>query len=186
VNSDALKHSAGLPPPAPPQGRSGCLTALYIVLGLGLVALVVLIVGGWLFLRSETGQQVMTTVREGVTLAQEASTAPGTEALRDAGCGQALVMSAARLRDVAGAIVTGLPEGAGLAGAERVLFCQASRGGDPPPACADLVRRYAGAVDDAPDRMAVLVQVAGQSDAACQGVYSPDGTFLAAFDSSGP
>ena len=93
-----------LPPPsqAPKKSRSGCLLALYIALGLGAVMIVMTGIGIWLFLRSEIGQKVVDVASDGFALVREANQAPGTEALRAAGCSQAMVIPTSKVLKLVG------------------------------------------------------------------------------------
>src|SRR5688572_6699798 len=94
------------PPTAPvaARKRSGCVTALYIFLALGGVTVITLVVAGWLFYRSDTGQKLVGVAREGLALSQEALKAPGTSELRAAGCTQAMVMPMDRMFELLGEI----------------------------------------------------------------------------------
>jgi hypothetical protein len=77
--------------PGGPKERSGCLVALYVVLGLGVLLIVIAGIGSWLFLRSEEGQRVLEAARQGVEWAEDAAQAPGTAELRESGCETAMV-----------------------------------------------------------------------------------------------
>ena len=56
--------------------RSGCLTVVYVVLGLFALTALTFGVGTCMFVRSDTGQKVIRTAREGFSAVREASTAP--------------------------------------------------------------------------------------------------------------
>jgi hypothetical protein len=168
------------PPPAGAAGtsrsRSGCLTALYIGLGLTVVLLVLTVAAIWIFLRSERGQQFVTVARDAIVMAQEATTAPGTQELRAAGCTQALVIPIERLREVATPLNIDIPEHTG--GARMMVLCQSAGAAEVLPGCHDVARIYGDAVADAPPRLAVLVQRPGRNGVVCQGIHAPDGTLL--------
>lgn len=167
-----------VPPPVRPESRSGCLTALYIALGVGVLLVLVAGAGVWLFLRSEQGQRLVTVAREGMTMAQEAMTAPGTDALRSAGCRQPMVMSSARLTELARVLgPEGPAENISALGVETLVVCQSIREEGSAPGCSEIARTYAAAVPDAPARFAVTVTHA-RGGTACQGVYTPDGTLI--------
>jgi hypothetical protein len=169
------------PTPARRQARSGCLTVAYVALGLLLLTLVTIGVGTWVFLRSETGQRVVSTAREGMLMARDAANAPGTAALREAGCSQAMVMPFGRMMDLIGEIVT-VPPGQVPRGApDLMVFCQIPSGDVEAPACDTLARIYGQAVPDAPARFGVIVQQSSGRRPVCDGTYSPDGTFLGPF-----
>jgi hypothetical protein len=161
--------------------RSGCLIALYVVLGLAVLILLAGGLGVWVFLRSETGQKVWRTVTAGVTLTREATRAPGTDALRAGGCSQALVVPTGRVVELLGEFVPEVRTGgrdAGAFGEQTVVLCQVDTGDAMPPDCAEVARVYAGAAPAAPERFGVVVQVRGQRNAVCQGSYARDGSFL--------
>jgi hypothetical protein len=180
---------SGPPPSAPdpigPGGsggrRSGCLVALYVVFGLGALLLVGAGVAAWLFLRSETGQHVLDAAKEGASWAEEASHAPGTDALREAGCENAMVSSFGQILGLASHFLP--PEKASdlqqnpLA-QETVVVCQIGLFSKAEPDCAAMASVYGSAVSDPPERFVVMVQRQGLGRRACQGFYAPDGSFL--------
>lgn len=171
---------SSVPPPLPPserKPRSGCLTALYIMLGLGAFILVVGAIGIWLFLRSETGRQFTETVSSGIALTTEATRAPGTQELRAAGCSQAMVIPAARMFELLGAAAPEVRAESGAFGEQTVVMCQLSTADDSAPDCADVARIYAAAVPDGPERFGVIVQ-AQRGGALCDGAYGRDGSRL--------
>ena len=174
--------SPDTPPPIPrptPKGRSGCLTALYIILGVGVFLFLVTAIGLWIFFRSETGQRVLEVAGEGITLVREATTAPGTDALRTAGCDQAMVLPLGRMEELFGAIATDVPgaaRGGRAAKDETLVVCQMQTLDGTAPDCAAVARVYAGAVPAAPEQFNVSVQTLRGSDSKCQGVYTRDGT----------
>lgn len=164
-------------PPLPPPARMktpGYLIVLYVVLGLVAFFLVTGSLAAWMFLRSETGQRVVTTFSKGMTLLQEASTAPGTAQLRALGCNGALVIPLDRAADILKQIS---PEAASslesIPGHGTMVVCQI-RTDEPAIGCAEVARTYANAVPSAPDQFGVTVQ--GRSKARCQGNYTRDGT----------
>jgi hypothetical protein len=173
------------PPPVPPSGgksRSGCLLALYIALGIVVAALLALAIGAWVFVRSETGQRFIEVAREGISLTREAARAPGTDALRAAGCSQAMVMSMDRMFDLLGEIAPEARQrgrrrgGAPMEG--TLVFCQMAANDGKDADCARLARTYAEAVPDGPERFGLVVQASGNGRPVCQGTYGRDGTFL--------
>jgi hypothetical protein len=148
------------------------------------VTLVGLGVGAWVFLRSETGQRLVSTVREGAEMARDAATAPGTEALREAGCTQAMVMPFGGMMDLLGQVVT-LPPGQTPGNApDLMVFCQMDASDVERPRCEDVARIYGKAVPDAPARFGVIVQQSNGRRPACEGTYSGNGTFLGPLSSS--
>ena len=166
-----------LPGAAPRKGRSGCLTALYIVLGLGVAAMLLGGIGLWVFLRSETGQKLVGGVRGSITLLSEAARAPGTPELRAAGCSQALVLPMRRMRELFGDIASGDTDGSEPAHAgDTVVFCQITSSESSNLDCGEVARIYTETVKDAPERFVVTVQ--GGSSQQCQGRYARDGSLI--------
>jgi hypothetical protein len=161
-----------MPPDPPKTRRSGCLLALYVLLGLGALVLVTVGIGAWLFVRSERGQQLIGVAGEGISLMQQARRAPGTEALRAAGCAQAMVMPVARMAELIGQVAPQarkeMPE---MFADGTVVFCQLPPGEGTGPECAEIARVYSNAVPDAPDRFGVIVQDQRRREPRCQGSY---------------
>jgi hypothetical protein len=175
-------------PPLPPQAarkRPAYLIVIYVVLGLVGFFLVTGGIGIWLFLRSETGQKIVSTVGKSVTLMQQAATAPGTQELRAGGCSNAMVLPMGKMAE----IVRGLSEDAArdlessskLPGDGTVVMCQVNvASASNAPSCAEVARIYAAAVPQAPERFGVTVQSRNKS--ACDGVYTRDGTLIEALN----
>ena len=176
---------AELPRPRASDQRSGCLTVLYVVLGLFALMGVTFGVGTCMFMRSETGQKVIKTAREGISVMREATTAPGTQELRDRGCEIAMVMAFTRLFEVLKEIS---PEAAQEASKQQmpgngtVVMCQIRTGATDAPDCPDVARTYGAAVPKPPVSFGVMVQETGGSKARCEGTYAPDGTYIAPFE----
>lgn len=168
------------PPTSPnaPKSRSGCLTALYIMLGIGVVLLLITGIGIFLFARSEQGQKLISGISEGISLVREASQAPGTDALRAAGCTQAMVMPTAKMIELLSQINPEVrqevPE---LGGDGTLVLCQPASA-DAGPGCEEVARIYAGAAPQAPEQFGVMVQPQRGSEPKCQGTYARDGSFL--------
>ena len=181
-------------PPLPPQAarkRPAYLIVIYVVLGLLGFFLVTGGIGIWMFLRSETGQKIVSTVGKSMTLMQQATKAPGTQELRARGCTNAMVIPVGKMAE----LVRGMSEDAArdfeqsmLPGGGTIVMCQMSvASASNAPSCADVARIYAGAVSDAPERFGVTVQSRNKSS--CDGMYTRDGTFVEALnkrDGSGP
>jgi hypothetical protein len=171
-------------PPVPPvkssSARSGCMTVLLVALALAVVTVAGLLVAGWVFVRSETGQRVIETAREGIAMTKEAAFAPGTQALRDGGCSQAMVMPTARMLELLGKIAPEarievskeLPDGA------TMVFCELPRGDQPALTCEDVARIYSEAVPSGDARFAVVVRHRGSNKAVCEGTYDRTATSL--------
>jgi hypothetical protein len=171
--------------PAPPTARptrtqrSGCLLALYIMLGLGALVLVTVGIGIWLFVRSEPGQQWIGVAGRSISLMQQAQRAPGTDALRAAGCAQAMVMPVGKMAELIGEITPHARKQAPESFAARTLvLCQINTGDGSGPDCAEVARIYAGAAPEAPDGFSVIVQDQGRGQPRCQRSYGRTGATL--------
>lgn len=152
----------------------GCLVAavagavILLVCG-GAVTLV-----GWSIWQRPEVQRAAEVAGAAMDLTREAMQAPGTGALREAGCAQAMVYSPALLERFVG-VVRG--DGGVVRGEvpdHPLVVCQVR--GRAGPDCATVARTYAEAVSPPPAELGVTVQA--QRRARCQGVYRPDGTFL--------
>jgi hypothetical protein len=156
--------------------RSGCLLALYVALACAAVVILVVGLGLFVFVRSERGQQLIGAVRDGATLLQQAMNAPGTEELRAAGCGQAMVFARSEAAKVLGQlseefsaeILKSLSD-------DTVIMCTVLRDGTPPE-CSELAKVYSSAVPGATEHFGVTVQQQGRGKPLCQGSYSRDGS----------
>lgn len=142
-------------------------------------------VGTCMFMRSETGQKIVRTAREGFEVVREATTAPGTQELRERGCEMALVMAFTRMFEVLKEISPEVAKEAGkqkMPGNGTVVMCQIRRGATDAPDCPEVARTYGAAVPQPPASFGVIVQEPGVREARCQGTYSPDGTFIEPFE----
>jgi len=182
-----------LPPPfdaRPERRRSGCLVALYVLFGVGAFVVVAGLVAGYFFLQSEEGQRLASAVRDSAEWVAEASKAPGTDALRAAGCGEAMVSTRARLVEMMSRLLPAsdadeLAPPEGSAAEEIVVACQLGFFASEVPSCEAVARAYAQAVDSPPAQFLVVVVQGGTEH--CVGSYAPDGTLLEPEESeSGP
>ena len=154
---------------------------LYVVLALGAVTVVVVGLGGWLFFRSESGQKVVKAVRDGGNLMKEAMNAPGTAALRERGCTQAMVMPIGEFVKLFAQFSQAAADEirkSGLPGNGTMVMCQLEGDNTPAPECSEVARVYSAATAEAPETFGVVVQRVGRSKPLCQGTYARDGTFV--------
>jgi len=172
-------------PPLPPQAarkRPAYLIVIYVVLGLVGFFLVTGGIGIWLFLRSETGQKIVSTVGKSMTLMQQASKAPGTQELRGLGCTNAMVIPVGKMAEIVRSVSEDAArdfERSTLPGDGTIVMCQVRASSDA-PSCAEVARAYAKAVPEAPERFGVMVQSRNKS--ACDGKYTRDGTLIEALN----
>jgi hypothetical protein len=143
--------------PPPKKGMSGCVIALLIVGGLGIV--IALVVGIFVW----KAAKVITEA------AQEGLNAPGSAELRAAGCDAALIMDMSKISTIFDAGSTSAPESV-------IVSCNVAAG-KAEPKCDDLAKVYVHAVGSAHGNFLVQVQSQGGA-AACKKVYGPTGTFL--------
>ena len=175
------------PEPIGPPKRSGCRLALYTIFGLGLFAIVAVGIALWLFLESEQGQRVVEAAKQGASWMTEASQAPGTAELREAGCSNALVSEMSKAIDT---FMSFLPdetqkselleemESAGGLETQWLVMCSLSPLGAAEPDCGELARTYADAVPSAPESFLLVVLRQGDDAPSCRGIYSADGTLV--------
>jgi hypothetical protein len=159
------------------------MTVLYVVLGLVGFFAITTFIAVWMFLHSETGRKIVSTVGKSVTIMQQASTAPGTPELRARGCSTAMVIPFDRMMEVFREIAPEVDreiDRRALPGDGTMVFCQVVADETSAPACADVARTYAHAVPQAPERFGVTVQARNKQ--VCDGTYGRDGTFIAPFN----
>jgi hypothetical protein len=166
-----------VPPVKSSSARSGCLTVLLVVLALCVLTVIGVAVAGWMFVRSETGQKVIQTARDGIAMAKDAATAPGTQALREGGCAQAMVMPVKPMLELLGKIA---PEARSevakeLPSGSTMVFCEVARDNQPPLTCAEVARIYSEAVPGSNEPFAVTVRTRGSGKALCEGTFDPTG-----------
>ena len=110
-----------------------------------------------------------------VELTREAMRAPGTAELREAGCDQAMVYTPERFRRF---FEAANPDREPPSLHHPLVVCQLREG--PDPGSDAVARAYATAVDPRPSAIGVTVQVVGQRQPTCEGLYGPDGASLGA------
>ena len=163
------------------EERSGCLVALYGLFAVGAFAVFAAVVALLVFLGSEQGQQVTRAIGKGVDLLSEATQAPGTAELTEAGCETAMVTTFAESIDVFSAFVPdGTLEEIDSQGCSEVTlvacFSQTFLG--EPPACDFIARTYGSALAQPPDEFAVIVYDGNTDEMSCDGVFDPKGYYL--------
>jgi hypothetical protein len=172
----------------PASSRKGCLIILYAMAAAGLLVLV----GGALFLlvagvgmvslgSSERGQEIVKGIVETTELALEATTAPGTDELRAAGCDQAMVTTVGGMM---GAISTFVPEqdrdtiDIESHGDEVYVMCQISLFGTADLDCPGVARIYGAAVTEPPGRFVVMIDDQRDKERRCLGYYDAEGVYV--------
>ena len=149
------------------------------MLGLGVLTLVIAAIGIFVFVRSERGQKLIGAASEGFKLLAEARRAPGTDAMRAAGCSEAMVIPAAKMAELVGQIA---PEAKVEISQElkdgTLVMCQVTNSDSVGPDCAEVARIYGKAAPQAPERFGVMVQEQRGGRSRCEGSYSKDGTLI--------
>jgi hypothetical protein len=144
--------------PPPKKGMSGCLLAVLIAGGVGLVLCVIVGVVVW------KATKVITAA------AEEGLNAPGTAEMRKAGCDAAVILDLSKLSSLFDA-------GATSGSTAGIVVSCAVNAGHTAPACDDLAKTYVKAVPTPGNNFVVQVTPQGGL-ATCKKVYSPKGTFL--------
>lgn len=165
------------PPPRKKGLSKGCIVALAVT---GAIVLVCGGVATWLgysVYSNPDVQRVARAVGEGIEVSQEAMNAPGTEALREAGCDQAMVMLPEHMERIIHAVEPDGGSEAGEADFPPMVMCQFRF--DVTLTCERVARVYGDAVPSAPAQFGVQVQKqTGGNRPTCSGLYAPDGTQL--------
>lgn len=138
---------------------------VFVVVGIGALAVVLL--------QNPRVQGLVRTMRAGFDAVMAGRNAPGTEALRAAGCATAMVLDieAARRELVADAEQRARM-GAGLGGA--LVLCGVSGDG---LTCERVAEVYGKAVPDG-EPFSVMVRARGEKEARCSGRFGRDGSRL--------
>jgi len=158
----------------PEPGTGGGFTAfLYVAIGAAVLAVAVIFVGLGVFASDPRSGQWLDSAGRFLRATYEGQLTPAARALREAGCQQAVVLSAADAQAFVDAI-----------GADEVHFGESPYvqcrtilpAGDDP--CAKMARVAAEATEPTPQSL--IVQVDGLSS--CGGIYAPDGTLIQGID----
>jgi hypothetical protein len=155
------------------KGMSGCMIAVLVVGGVGLVLVLLTVVGLVKALSSPEGQKIARFVGDSAKMMQEAQKAPGTKELRAKGCMQAMVFDMERMAD----LVKDLSPDAGgpPPGSEKVIItCNVGMMGTA-PACDDLAKTYVEAVPTSSGSFRVTVQKQGGTHPECTALYDEKG-----------
>lgn len=165
------------------EGRAswskGCLIAIAVALGLVLVCGGIVTWAGYSVWKNPQVQRAVAIGGAAMELTQESMHAPGTTEMRAVGCTQAMGFTPELMQRFIGAIA---PDAGVEAPAIPLAICAMQRGATLVPSCEDAVRAYAGAQSPAQTEIAARVTVQGEQVARCEGVYTPDGTFLREMD----
>ncbi len=170
--------------PGPIDSRGGSGSGTFRAVAIVLVALggaFVLVCAGGVFwvMQNEA-------VREGFTALTEAADAPGAEALREAGCEQAMIVDSAVFLRVAAGMAEALgEEDPALTDGEAselmpAVFAICTFAGSPTLGCADVARIYREETGSAELMVAQVSQGTGVDS--CQEVFDGEGNALGEFD----
>lgn len=168
------------PRPQAKKSGNGCLIAMGVVGGVLLLIGIFVAIGVYQFASSKDGKQIFAIMGEGVKIAAEGQTAPGTPELKKLGCKQPMVMSMERLLKLTQQLSDA---GGGEVGDLSVMVMCPVGILDTPPACDDVARTYLGAVPRPAGNFAVNVTMQSKNQPHCSYLYSPDGKRLSEFGS---
>jgi hypothetical protein len=156
----------------------GCWVAMgvtaFVFLGCGGLFLFL----GWSVWNNPDVQRVVEISGAALDLANEAQNAPGAAELRAAGCEQAFVITPEMLER----LITVIDADAGVQELPDfpVVSCAVRR--PDRVQCPDLARTYMSAVHPPPAEVAITVQMQGQNQALCSGVYDASGGLVRELD----
>jgi hypothetical protein len=157
-------------PAAQKKGLSGCAIAAIVVAVVFAVGLVGMIAGGvWFFNRSEVGM----AVRDTITAASQAKTAPGTSEMRAAGCATASSIDFSRMADAAKSMAR---DPRGKAEAERMAGTFAVNCVSPSLTCGQVAAAWGqGAPPNARSAIVTVWDAPNDSKARCSGHFDRTG-----------
>lgn len=164
------------PPASKPAGCSrGCLIALLVVGGLGLLGAVIISVVVWRAASSEEGKKVLSAMGRGVQLAQKGLNAPGVAEVQAAGCPEAMALDLDEMMEIVGSFVDG---GVKHGSNGVMVMCQ---GVGTLPDCDTVAQAYASAPGRPQGAFVVMVKAKHQKKDQCARRYSDDGEDLGPF-----
>ena len=170
-------------PPSAPQARpsgcsQGCLIALLIVGGVGLLTALVAAVALWRAASSPEGKRVLAAVGKGAAIAGKGLNAPGAAEVRALGCPEAFVLDLGDMAD----LVSLFDDGGARAQLSGVLVMCQGRVGEL-PSCDEVAQTYAAAPGRPPGGFVVTVKRSHQKGEACSRRYDAQGADLGPFGS---
>lgn len=165
--------------PEEKKSKPGCRIALAVAGALVVLCGLGMALVGYSIWTSPAVQAGVRAVGPAMEMTRAGIVAPGAQALRDAGCRQALVHSPERMaRFVEQLAVDGIeaPTVPFLVCAVHASPPGAATDAGGPPSCDALARTYAQAPGvSAPPEVIVAVFVSGRAPAHCAGVFDPEG-----------
>jgi hypothetical protein len=164
------------PAPVAPKKKSGngCVLALAIVGGLGLLAFIGIGVAVYVFAHSKEGKAVLGTIGDMTEIMSEAQNAPGTKEVRALGCDQAMAVDFEKMERV---ISERFDAGGSKTSAfSMMVICQVGVFDKSPPTCDAVARAYLSAAPEPARGFTVTVQRGNNSkQAVCSTLYDPKG-----------
>lgn len=132
--------------------------------------------------QSPEAQKIWDVTKQGINAQREAMTAPGTEALREAGCQQAMVMDIGHIQDIIESLednpdASDADEISPDASPPKVVICQTRSDNF---TCEQVAQIYLNAVGQPSGPFISQVQITGfsGSKAKCNDLYGADGAFI--------
>jgi hypothetical protein len=163
-------------PPAPPRKKSGsgCVLALTIAGGVGILLVAVIGFAIYRFATSREGKAVLGAIGDMAQLAQEAQNAPGAKEVRALGCEQAMAMDMDKMQRI---LDERLDAGSSKpAPFSMMVVCQVGVLAGDPPRCDAVARAYLSAAPRPARGFAANVQRSGGGNhPLCSVLYDPDG-----------
>ena len=168
----------------PREKRSGCVIALMVLAGLAVVAIVLVAVGIYLFLRTDEGKRIYASLSDSASLSLKATRGPGIKELHAIGCETPMILTIGEWRRLESSMASLANESSEFDVADDVVDvplvqCYASRAFEGLPSCDDLATTYAGAIESPPERFIVLAHVEGEEEESgeivCTGYYDASG-----------
>jgi hypothetical protein len=157
------------------------LIVAFVGAGIVFVSLLLAGVAALRFSRTEQGKQMVGAVSDAFKMATDGMNAQGTEALRKAGCKQAMVIDMRRAVNVGRAFAPKGAPGPGAPPSNSVMVTCIMGIFDAPLKCDPIAKIYVEALGGTtPEAFFAMVQKQGSRQFHCMGLYSKTGALLRA------
>jgi hypothetical protein len=163
-------------PPAPgiapkKKSTSGCLIALAVVGGLGVLVVALAAFGLYRFSTTKEGKMVFGVIGEATKMAAEAQSAPGAAEVRALGCDQGMVMDMNKMGKIFEQLDASAPPSDQLS---VMVFCQVGVFAKA-PTCDAVAHTYHAAVGSHRGFAAYVTHSGGHGGEVCSSLYDADG-----------
>ena len=172
--------------PPPKKGMSGCMIALIVMGGLCMLMAIGAGVVFYKISQNPDVQKAYAVGKEGLRMAQEAQSGPGTSEVRALGCQTAMSFDMKRFVDLMNMFDAGnTPTAPTTKTPARLVQCTvASRGAG--PSCEAIAKTFFAAAPNQTGEVAVMVQSTGSKHADCSKLYSATGTLIGNYEGTAP